>query len=168
VNKAKELLKACGYKAEEIPLLTTKKYVMTYKQSLAVHSELRAVGINVKLVVQDWGTHLKKFFNSEYQMISWGHGPKPDPIITYGLLKSSNFHKEYPKIQEELLPKLAATMDFETRKKMFEECHSQLIEGVPLIGLFNYYYTSAYWDYVKGFKQLCTNQPRFWNVWLDK
>lgn len=168
VNKAKELLKASGYKGEEIPLLTTKKYAMMYDQSLAVQSELRAVGINVKLVVQDWGIHLKKFFDGEYQMISWGHGSKPDPMITYGLIKSSNFHKQYPKIEEELLPKLAATMDFETRKKIFEECHSQMIEGVPLIGLFNYNATSAYWVYVKGFKQLCTNQPRFWNVWLDK
>jgi ABC-type transport system substrate-binding protein len=60
------------------------------------------------------------------------------------------------------------TMDFETRKKLYEEAHRLLYEGVPIVGFYNYNLTQAYWNYVKGYKIWSSNMIRFWGVWLDK
>ena len=64
--------------------------------------------------------------------------------------------------------KANATLNFEARKKLFEEAHGVIYDGVPAIVAYNYNHHNAYWNYVKGFKLFCTNQPRFWNVWMEK
>jgi len=166
-QKAKELLKESGYKGEEVTLIASKKYQMMYGQAVAVQSELSAVGINVKLEVLDWPTTMQHWFNGNHQMLSYGLAPRPDPRLGFSSMKSSGFYDLVPRMKE-IEDETSKTLDFETRRKLFEEAHSLVYEYVPAIVLYSRNYLNAHWDYVKGFKILSTDQPRFWNVWLDK
>ena len=167
LEKAKGLLKEAGYQGQEIPLLTTKRYAMMYDQAVAVQSELAAAGIRTKLEVLDWPVLLDRMYSGNFQIISFGVSAKPDPALAYMEAKYAGFEEQYPRLKE-IQEKAMMTLDFETRKKLFEEAHNLVYEGVPAIIAYNYNHHNAYWNYVKGFKIFCTNQPRFWNVWLDK
>ena len=64
---------------------------------------------------------------------------------------------------------------YERYLKPGSETHFRLIielsetgEPIGTIGFYNYNYFNAYHSYLKGFKILPTNMPRFWGVWLEK
>lgn len=56
MKKAKELLKASGYKGEPITLLTNKDYQYMYKSAVVMAEQLTDLGVNIKLEVLDWPT----------------------------------------------------------------------------------------------------------------
>ena len=167
VEKAKQLLKECEYKGDEISLITSKKYPMMYDQAVAVQSELVAAGINAKLEVLDWPVLLKKTLAGDYQISSFGVSPKPDPNMAYALMKRTGWEDQYPRMKE-IRDEASKTLDFDTRKGLFEKAHQLTYEGVPAVSFFNYKIFNAHWNYLKGFKLYVTNFPRFWGVWLDK
>ena len=166
-EKAKQLLKESGYRGEEIPFLTTKRYAMIYDQSVAIQAELAAVGIRTKLDVVEWPIMMDRMYSGNYQMISFGVSAKPDPALAYLEVKYAGFEDQFPRLKE-IRERANATLNFEARKKLFEEAHGLIYEGVPAIIVYNYNHHNAYWNYIKGFKLFCTNQPRFWNVWMEK
>lgn len=166
INKAKELLKECGYKGDQITLYTSKKYKMMYDQAVAVQSELGAVGVNIKLEVVDLPVLIKKYISGDYQILSFGVGVKPDPVLAYLILRQNGFDELRPRMKE-IRAEASATLDFEIRKKLFEEAHSLVYEQVPAIVFYHYFYFNAYWNKVKGFKMLPNNMPRFWGSWLQ-
>jgi peptide/nickel transport system substrate-binding protein len=86
--------------------------------------------------------------------------------MAYIYLKYNGFEDQYPRMTE-IMNQASRTLDVEKRKKLFEEAHSLVIEGVPIIMFYNYNYINSYWNYVKGYKNW-SSQPRFWGVWLDK
>ncbi|MBW2148555.1 MAG: hypothetical protein JRI22_16185 [Deltaproteobacteria bacterium] len=165
--KAKKLLRESGYKGEEIEILTTKKYAMMYSIAVAVQSELAAAGIKAKLNVLEWANLIKTLYDGNYQIISFGHSARPDPVLAYIYLKYNGFDDNYPRMKE-IRAEASKTLDFETRKKLFEEAHNLVYEGVPAIVFFNYNYFHAYWNYIKGYKMWGTNFIRLWGVWLEK
>jgi len=167
VKKAKQLLEESAYKGEIISLITTKKYPLMYKNSVAVQSELMGAGINVKLEVVEWATMLQRMYSGNFQMISFGFGARPDPALAFREVAQAGFEEQYPRFKE-TRDKVAKTLDIETRKKLFEEAHSLVIEGVPALLLYNPNHFNAYWNYLKNFKVFPTNQPRFWGAWIDK
>jgi peptide/nickel transport system substrate-binding protein len=166
VNKAKQLLQEAGYKGEEIEIVTNKKYMQMYTIAVAAQSELAAVGIKTRLNVVEWAMHVQKMIKGDFQLLSYGIGPRPDPTMAYIYLKYNGFEEQYPRMKE-LMNQASRTLDVEKRKRLFEEAHSLVMEGVPIIMLYNYNYINSYWNYVKGYKNW-SSQPRFWGVWLDK
>ena len=166
VNKAKQLLQEAGYKGEEIEITTNKKYIQMYSMAVAIQSDLAAVGVKAKLNVVEWAVQGEKLYNGQYQMLTHGIGPRPDPSMTYIYLKYNGFEEQYPQIKN-ILAESSKTMDFEKRKKLFEDAHTLVYEGVPGVLIYHYSYMNAYWNYVKGYKNW-TSQPRFWGMWLEK
>jgi peptide/nickel transport system substrate-binding protein len=167
VEKAKQLLRESGYQGQEIPLLTTKRYALMYDQAVAFQAELAAAGIKTKLEVLDWPVLLERMYKGNYQLISFGVSGKPDPTLAYMEVKYAGFEEQFPRLKA-IRDQAAATLNVEARKKLFEEAHGVIYQGVPAVICYYYNHFSAYWNYVKGFKIISTTQPRFWNVWLDK
>ncbi len=166
-EKAKQLLKEANYRGEEIEILTTKKYAMMYSIAVAVQSELAAVGVKTKLNVAEWATLLKALYDGNYQIMSFGISPRPDPVTAYVYSKYNGFEEQFPRMKQ-IREEAESTLEVEKRKKLFEEAHQLVIDGVPAIVFFNYNYFHAYWNYMKGYKMWTTNMPRFWGVWLEK
>ncbi|HSR10257.1 MAG TPA: ABC transporter substrate-binding protein [Thermodesulfobacteriota bacterium] len=166
LNKARQLLQEAGYKGEEIEIVTNKKYMQMYNIAVAVQSELAAAGIKTRLNVVEWGINVQKLNKRDFQMMSYGIGPRPDPTMAYIYLRYNGFEDQYPRMKE-LMAQASRTLDVEKRKKIFEEAHSLVMEGVPIIMFYNYSYINAYWNHVKGYKNW-SSQPRFWGVWMDK
>jgi peptide/nickel transport system substrate-binding protein len=167
IEKARQLLKESGYKGQEIPLLTTKRYPPMYDQAVAFQSELAAAGIQTKLEVLDWPVLLKRMYSGDYQLISFGVSAKPDPALAYMEVKYAGFEEQYPRLKE-IREKAGLTLDTGARTKLFEEAHAIIYQGVPAIICYYPKTCSAQWDYVKGYKPFVAGQARFWNVWLDK
>lgn len=167
LQKAKTLLAESGYKGEEVTIITTKKYEIMYLQAVAVQAELTAAGINAKLEVMDWPTLANHWFQGDYQILSFGLAPRPDPRLAFSAMKSGGFYELNPRMQA-IEDETSKTLDFEIRMKLFEEAHSIVYEQVPAVMFFSYNYFNVYWNHLKGFKMNSGNQPRFWGVWLDK
>jgi len=167
VSKAKALLKEAGYNGEEVVLDTTKKYVVMYSQAVAVQSELKDAGINVKLNVVEWPVLIKKCVEGNFQMLSYGAGAMPNPALAYAYLKRNKFDTVAPRIRE-IIDTALMTGDLKKLQALFEEAHLITYEQVPWIQLYNYDYLQAHWDYVKGYKTLNHGFPVLWGVWLEK
>jgi ABC-type transport system substrate-binding protein len=138
-----------------------------YDQSLVVQSELASIGIKTKLEILEGPLLVERLFSGKFQMISYGMSARPGPAIAFDNLKNTGVQKQYPRFPE-ILDEATKTMDYEKRKRLFEEAHGLVYAGVPTIICFNYNIYNGYWNHVKGFKIWATNQPRFWGVWSDK
>ncbi|MCF8035038.1 MAG: hypothetical protein K9K66_18220 [Desulfarculaceae bacterium] len=165
--KAKQLLKESGYKGQEVVVDTTKKYSYMYRMAVAVHAQLKALGVNAKLNVIDWPVLLKKHLKGQSQIHTFGAAPMPDPALAYAYLKRNKFMEVYPEA-EKLRQEAMATADFKVRQKIFEKIHKICIEQVPWVISCNYNYLNAFRDYVHGYQVLSTGMPRLWGVWLSK
>lgn len=75
-DKAKALLAEAGYKGEELLLLTNKDYTTMYNAALVMSEQLKDIGMNVRLVVQDWpatiATRDKQPDGWNYHFTGWG------------------------------------------------------------------------------------------------
>lgn len=167
LEKARQLLKESGYKGEEIEISTDKVYIQKYAVAVAVQSELAAVGVKTKLNIMENADMIKALYTANYQIISYAVTTRPDPVVSYLYLKYNGFDDVYPRLKE-IRSQAEGTLDFETRKKLFEEAHGLVYEGVPAIVFYNYSHFNAYWNHLKGFKMWSTNVPRLWGVWLEK
>lgn len=77
VEKAKELLKEINYDGTPLVMLTTEAYPEFYNACLIMQQQLEAVGINVELKVQDWGTMLTSLSQTDD---SWDLYPMNYPL----------------------------------------------------------------------------------------
>ncbi|WP_337998221.1 ABC transporter substrate-binding protein [Oleispirillum naphthae] len=167
LKKAKALLKKAGYKGEEVVIDTTKNYAPMYKQAIAMQSQMAAAGINAKVNVLEWPVLLKRLYGKDFQMLSFGIGPKPDPVSAYNYLRLSSAFDVYPEIKA-LVDKADSTDDDALRRDLFDKIHLKTLDTVPWIEFYNYNYLNAYRDYVKGYETLSIGLPVLWGVWLDK
>lgn len=167
LDKAKRLLKESGYKGEEVVLDTTKKYSYMFRMAVAVHAQLQAIGVNVRLNVVDWPVLLKKHLKGQSQIHTFGAAPMPDPAFAYAYLKRNKFMEVYPQA-EKLRQEAMATADFKARQKIFEQLHKICYQQIPWVLSCNYNYLNAFQSYVKDYQALSTGMPRLWGVWLNK
>jgi peptide/nickel transport system substrate-binding protein len=75
-EKAKQLLEEAGYNGEELVLLTNKDYTTMYNAALVMAAQLQAIGMNVRLEVQDWPATIATRDNQHdawnYHFTGWG------------------------------------------------------------------------------------------------
>lgn len=58
-ERAKQLIEEAGYDGEEIKLLTSRDIQYHYDIAVVVQEQLKQLGMNVKLEVYDWASHLE-------------------------------------------------------------------------------------------------------------
>lgn len=174
-EKARKLLEEAGYNGEELVLLTNKDYTTMYNAALVMAEQLKDIGMNVRLEVQDWpatiATRDKQKDAWNYHFTGWGTNSslgylavfkflaKPRPIYTTDLGKTDEvFDKAYSDMLS--LP------TFEERAEAFARAQYRVMEhGISL-----------------PFGWLTKNQavranvhnfvpfriPRMYNVWMEE
>jgi peptide/nickel transport system substrate-binding protein len=165
VNKAKQLLKEAGYKGEEVVISTSKTPMDYYRTAVVLQAELAAVGVNVKLDVVELPVIAKRFYDKDFQMITW-IGMHADPANNYAYNQYTGLDDQVPRMKQ-IREEASKTLDVNLRKKLFEEAHKLQYEHVPAIVINLRPVYDTHWDYVKGFRGV-TFLERLWGVWLDK
>jgi len=94
---AKEFLKKAGYKGEKIKMITSNgRYFMDIDVNSAVAGYLKAIGMNIELILSDWPTWINKWSNKKIEsifLIGWcdnsGDGVENIYDVAHG---NSNYH----------------------------------------------------------------------------
>ena len=174
LEKAARLLKESGYKGESLVIKSTKSYRFMDKTAEMAQIQLQRIGVDLKVQYLDWGTMLTDFIQGNYQCISFGYTAKQDP----NTVASENYWSKglnlnrygYPAI-DELIEKGMRTVDFEERKKIYDQIHMIAMgpEGdFPMIVTMHNDVLDATSAKVKDYQVWPMNFPVFYNVWLEK
>jgi peptide/nickel transport system substrate-binding protein len=140
-EKAKELLKEAGYDPKKLTLtLDTPngRYPMDTQVAQAIAAQMGRIGINVKVQVNEWGTHLNKITHREMgDMFILGWGPAFDAQSTIENLFMKNAPYSGfsdPNVEKEI-QKAIPIFDEAKRKQAFGALQQQLVEQAAWIPL---------------------------------
>ncbi|MCP5150426.1 MAG: ABC transporter substrate-binding protein [Ectothiorhodospiraceae bacterium] len=175
-EKAKALLKEAGYKGEELVLLTNKDYTSMYNAALVMSEQLQAIGMNVKLLVQDWpatiATRNKAHDEWNYHFTGWGTNTslgylavfkflaQPRPIYNFKDPTASD--KVFDAAYDDMLNKPT----FEERKEAFARVQYRVMENGLALPFGWLTKNQATRSNVHNFVPF--RIPRMYNVWMDK
>jgi len=134
VEEAKTLLKEAGYDGAPIRLLTTKDYPAFYNAAVAVASQLKDVGFNVKIQVYDWPTVLERREDANaYDIFTTTSSPSFDPTSMTWMVPGAwpGFY-ESPAM-DKLLDQWAASSDPDVQQDLLAEMNKVVYTEVPEI-----------------------------------
>ena len=174
-EKAKALLKEAGYKGEELVLLTNKDYTTMYNAALVMSEQLKAVGMNVRLLVQDWpatiATRDKQPDMWNYHFTGWGTNSslgylavfkflaKPRPI--YNFKDPEDTDPMFDQAYDDMLNKPT----FEERSEAFARVQQRVYENGLALPFGWLTKNQATRSNVHNFVPF--RIPRMYNVWMD-
>ncbi|MBM7622862.1 ABC transporter substrate-binding protein [Sporohalobacter salinus] len=177
IEKAKKLLKEAGY-SDGLP----GTYELTYNTSKnhqrvaeAVQSNLKKIGVNVKLNNMDWGTYIQKLDKGETEMYRFGWiGDYPDPDNFLRVLFHSDnagpggnasFYKN-PEV-DKMLEEAAKMNPGQKRLNLYQKIEKKIMDDAPWIPV--YYYATPYLEkiFVNDYIYTPQNVLPLTSVWLD-
>lgn len=168
VALARKLLAEAGYHGEPITLITNRRYVDQFDQSLLVQSMARDAGFNIVLEVLDWATELDRYHRGDYQLMSFAYSARADPYAGYNSIigdRSSDKKKVWGSKDAIETLKEVADADVASRKQaLLDDLHRMMIRDLPLIVLYNSSDSNALRPGVSGFRSWMMARARFWNV----
>ncbi|WP_066174887.1 ABC transporter substrate-binding protein [Bacillus marinisedimentorum] len=170
IEKAKKLVKEAGYNGEPITISTSTAYDHHEKTALVMQSQLKKIGLNVKVDAVEWASFISdKWVTGDYHLLNGHITPRPDPNqIYYAYLHSSSSYNGYKSEEmDALLEKGITETDLAKRKEIYEEVQSLLQEDLSFMSLYFYPVIEAYSPKVQGYETWSAGYPRLWNVWLN-
>ncbi|GAB6099250.1 ABC transporter substrate-binding protein [Halanaerocella petrolearia] len=177
IEKAKQLLKEAGY-PEGLP----GEYELVYNTSKghqriaeAVQSNLKKVGVDVKLTNMDWGTYIQKVDNGDTQIfrLAWiADYPDPDNFL-YTLFHSDNvgpggngaFYKN-PEI-DKMLDKARGMKPGQERLKLYQKIEKQIMADAPWVPVYYYTTPNLVQPFVHNYEFTAQTPLELTNVWLE-
>jgi peptide/nickel transport system substrate-binding protein len=171
--KAKALLAKAGYKGEPVVILTNKDYTSMYNAAVVQAEQMKAVGINAQIQVQDWPTSMQMFMRGDtgwnYFHTGWGTQPALGPLSVMAFFAPPNATyrpapgKDDPDVvagwnDMNNLPTAAQRQD------AFAKLQKLVLERGYAIPFGSLTKVQAVRSNVKGFVPF--RIPRFSNVWL--
>lgn len=172
-DKAKKLLAEGGYKGEKLILLTNKDYSNMYTAALVMSEQLKAIGMNVELLVVDWPASVQKqqntidgwnfFFTGYGTNTSLGgiaalrfHGP---PFNTYKP-KDNKPDEEFVKHFNDI----ANSKSLDDRKAAFARAQARVLDQVLALPFGSLTKVQAVRSNFENFRPF--RIPRMSNTWL--
>jgi peptide/nickel transport system substrate-binding protein len=174
-DKAKQLLEEAGYNGEELVLLTNRDYTTMYNAALVMQAQLQAIGMNVRLEVQDWPATIATRDNQpdawNYHFTGWGTNTslgylavfkflaKPRPI--YNFANPEDTVADFDEAYHDMLN----LTTFEERAEAFARAQYAVMEhgiALPFGWLTKNQATRANVHNFVPFRI-----PRMYNVWME-
>nr|WP_191276128.1 glutathione ABC transporter substrate-binding protein [Neobacillus kokaensis] len=159
LNEAKQLLKEAGYeKGLEITLLTSDRKERV-NMAEVIQSQLKGIGVNVKIQVMEYGAFIEMLNNGEHQMVinGWGNATGDGDYNQYNLFHSSSqgpagnhFYYSNPNV-DKLIDEARKETDESKRLKLYEEVMQKEMDDAVYIPIRNYEHLAAYNKNVSGF-----------------
>ncbi len=170
--KAQALLKEAAYNGQTITLQTNKKYQDMFDNAVIVQALLAAAGMTVELEVLDWATQLDNYFETKFQLSSFGYSARLDPALMYGTFVGKKEQGGWYQWESDeaiaLVDRASQSLDADERKAIFEQLHELMAKDIPIYGLYNDGLAHAVAPNVQGYRLWASNKPRFWGVWLEE
>ena len=159
VAKAKELLAAAGQEdGFSVQLSTWQGFEMPDLAQL-IQQNVRAAGINVGLSITDSTSYYgeatfgnSRWLDSTMGITEYGHRGVPNvllgaPLNSKGTWNSAHFkNKRYDKLVEEYV----ASVDLDEQRRSAKQIQELLLDEVPIMFTYFYYFLSGAKDYVAG------------------
>jgi peptide/nickel transport system substrate-binding protein len=151
---AKRLLAEAGWKLEngvmqkdgkpfEFTIITNQGNELRKNTATIIQSDLKKIGIDVKIRVIEWAAFLKNFINKrnfEACLLGWGIGIDPNQIDIWSSKKTGenelNFVSYNNPEVDELLDQGASVYDPEERKKYYDRFQEIIAEDQPYTFLY--------------------------------
>ena len=167
-DKAKKLLAEAGYKGQEITIITNSDYDQMLKAATVVQSQLKAIGMNVKMQVYDWpGMLAVRKDLSKWDLAYTGISLRFDPTgLDFMLYSSATWMGYKNPHMDKLLEQGAREGDPKKRYEVYRELQRLVYTDVPIVKHGDMFSLHAHRAAVKGYAAWYST--RFWNVWLEK
>lgn len=154
--KAKEMLAEAGWKDTdgdgildkdgkpfEFTIITNQGNELRKNAATIIQSDLKKVGIRVKIRVIEWAAFLKNFINKrnfEACLLGWQTGPEPNQIDIWNSKKIGETQLNFVTYQNPKVDKLlddgASTYNRDERKKYYDEFQAIIAEDQPYTFLY--------------------------------
>jgi peptide/nickel transport system substrate-binding protein len=173
INKAKQLLQEAGVgPGLKATILSWSAYSFLSAAALAVQEQLKEIGINAEVDLQENASFLKNYTEGNFDLSVSGTSAYVDPNDIYfrNFATGQRFAVGYsnPKA-DDLIARGVATTNREERKKIYDELQQLLLEDLPWINLYIANQFEAMKTYVKGYVHIPTGTNiALRDTWLDK
>lgn len=178
-DKARRLLTEAGYpNGFKVKLLATSTYGMHRMTAEVIQDQLKQVGINVQLELEEWGSTIERRGKGEYDFMVYAAGlTRPDPAFYGGYIESNaGFMAKPVEYKDEMIDKLLElgllTIDSELRKKVYNILEMRFLEQCPIAVLARRETGFAHTTKVKGFLNFTPGYMScvlpFDGVWIDR
>lgn len=159
LNEAKKLLKEAGYEnGLELTLLTSDRKERI-NMAEVIQSQLKGIGVNVKIQVMEYGAYIEMANNGEHDLFigGWGNATGDGDYNQYNLFHSASqgpagnhFYYSNPEVDQKIEAARKET-DEAKRLKLYEEVMQMEIDEAVYIPIRNYEHLAAYSKNVSGF-----------------
>ncbi len=116
-------------------------------------SDLAAAGIDVNVIVNEWGTHrsLLREFGHQVGFIGWFDVPHPNNFLNLLVLRAVDNQYENPEL-EQLSDMALATNDPAEQEQYYRQMQEIIHRDVVLVPIAHSDYTAVVLDHVEGFR----------------
>ncbi|MBI1773780.1 MAG: ABC transporter substrate-binding protein [Proteobacteria bacterium] len=173
--KAKQLLAEAGYKGEEMILLTNRDYTVMYNASLVMMEQLKAVGINAKLLVLDWPAATQMWLKTDtgwnWFFDGYANGPYIGPVATVRNFANPQYAykpktpADVDKVFDAAFDEMVNGKTFEIRKAAFAKAQARMLEQVYVLPFGTMPKVQAVRSNVENFRPF--RIPRISNVYFS-
>jgi len=168
LQKARELLRAAGYRGAPIRIQTNRRYKNMFDNALMMQAMLQAAGVRAELEVMDWAAQLARYQAGEFQLSSFSFSARLDPAFTYANLIGDKGKRGTVQWEDaaasQLLERLMTQVDAADRKATMEQLHQRMAVQVPIIGLYNGHWAIVTRADVKDVMHWPAGTLAFWGV----
>ena len=175
-EKAKQLLEEAGYDGEELVLLTNRDYTTMYNAALVMSEQLKDIGMNVRVEVQDWPATIATRDNQpdawNYHFTGWGTNSSLGYLAVFKFLAAPRpiYTPGNPEATDEVFDAAYSDMlslpTFEERAEAFGRVQHRVMEhglALPFGWLTK---NQAVRSNVHNFVPF--RIPRMYNVWMEQ
>jgi peptide/nickel transport system substrate-binding protein len=173
IEGAKALLAESSYKGETIKWATTKDYEWMYQISVVAQQQLKEIGLNIELEVNDWPTMIGLLINGsrdkKWDLFSTGMSLYDviDPTGMNGLLMKDAVVLPYVSDEmDQIMKNGMSSSDQKVRKAEYDKMMTLFYEDVPFLVYGKTNTLNGASDKLMGEKSWFVT--RMWNVWLKK
>jgi len=166
---ARELARQAGYRGEPLRIQASRApYPSFHAAAVVAARQLQAAGFNASVEELDWRTHDVNYGENKYQLTSITFSLRTDPALMYSAIVGQKSDHSWYTWEDPQVANLVASSVFlpegPDRQRLFDQIHAQMLEWVPLVGLFNHFVTDLTAPGLQGYASWPMALPRLWGV----
>ncbi|TCP53018.1 peptide/nickel transport system substrate-binding protein [Tamaricihabitans halophyticus] len=175
-DQAKFLLRKAGRRNLTLPVVTTSSYSVISRPAEAMLPGLRAAGIDVQLVRQEWLSFRETVSAKTFPVHSWGSAPSygdPDALRDFvgtGGSFATNLDFSDERV-DSLLAQARRATDDGLREELYYELEKRVLDLMPMTYTVRREQGEAHHDYVRGFRHPpkgAWTQTSLRRTWLER